>query len=185
MRPPSYVSQQERIFERDGILRWISGESLGFAVVGIGLGDILKHLPVKKLGPSSLHAGTAFLTELLEVFAHESYVLWPAPGKMLIALKIGSTTGTQLKAWYHALVLARHISKGGPHTRGRSEACVDDVRETLQRVSLEFGGLQSKLTSAGWDIDTAAVETAFRTRIKISPNPRREGELTVERPPRS
>lgn len=181
---PSHVSAKERIFERDGILRWTGGESIGFAAVGVGLDDLVK-------GISSGQAEGGVLNSLLEIFKDERYILWPARGTILIALKRGSSPRTQLKAWYHALALARYNTKTSSQKirenrkRNREpaehpkngEIAISDTRSTLEQVSHDFEGLQQRLTSEGWDLDTAAIETRSGARVQIS----REGAVEGNR----
>lgn len=157
---PEEISAKERIFERDGVLRW-KGEVLGYCRLGVDLRTVLNHLGPADRTTGSYNAG---MVKLMNMYKDEDYILWYdlTSRTYLVVLKDSSTTITQLKAWMHALYSAK---QGGPI----EETLFDFLGITLRDVteSILDIGLVRKLEDVGWDVSTGAMETRPGTRLKI------------------
>jgi len=165
---PDHVSFQERIFERDGVLRWNGGEILGYCRLGVELRTILDAIS----GPDrSSGAYTGIqppgLEKLMNIFKDEGYIMWYDQHQrtFLIVLKDSSTVGTQLKAWMHALYLA----KGTRHSQLDVEASLQLLDRTLYDTDhlIRDEKMFEDLERAGWDLKIGAMETRSGTRIRL------------------
>ncbi|EFE33095.1 DUF647 domain protein [Trichophyton benhamiae CBS 112371] len=120
---PAETSEEERIFERDGVLRWKAESSgiLGTCQIGTSLEQLLLLLPeqadrdaleTSQTSSTAMEASTN-LTALLELFGEEEYILYfgPLSRRGAIVLKAGATAQAQLKAWSHALLVSRHLAR--------------------------------------------------------------------------
>ncbi|THW65533.1 DUF647-domain-containing protein [Aureobasidium pullulans] len=164
---PKEVSAKERVFERDGILRDVDDNCLGYARIGIPASELLQRLGETEKLTKATNLPGGRLLQLLDVFEDEGYVLYlEQPSDMVcILLKKGSDTAVQLKAWYHALLLARLVRQGYESEKKP----MDMVQSTLVAVRKDWERVQARLGEAGWDLDTAALETTsgFRASILI------------------
>jgi hypothetical protein len=133
---PSEVAQRERIFERDGILRWRSSpqssflsspQKLGFCRIGCSLQDLKSSL--LSIDSNSISTTTLPISQIIDIFKDEDYMLATTTPvipsivyskrkkfssssvQMTVILKKGCTTTTQLKAWTHALLVAYLLNK--------------------------------------------------------------------------
>ena len=176
---PENVSRRERIFERDGVLRW-GTQPVGRAKIGVSLQALLASFGPAHSITGSYRSGSIELERLLEVFRLEDYLLWydRSHRAAYIVLKEGASASSQLKAWAHSLWAARHYHTD--HATG-----VESSDEgTLHLLTLTLGELSSRwetdmdsLTAAGWDIGTASLETTSATRISLT-----EGVKSVDLP---
>lgn len=167
---PEEVSVQERIFERDEVLRWKGGKVLGYCRIGVGLRSILSLFSDQNnaSGSYSDSASTEF-EKLLELYQHDDYIMYfDEPRKTcLIVLKDGSTIITHLKAWAHALWTVSK-TRDGEETMAfleRTKGLVDEMFKGNGTV-----GFEEQLRDAGWDVETGALETRSGTRIRIEDN---------------
>jgi hypothetical protein len=116
---------------------------------------------------------------LLDVFTTEQYVLWfnPDSRTAFIILKDQATTISQLKAWSHALRMARTFSKAkmGKMDVNR-QAIVKMLKDTQQTHNNTFDGHLKQLEDAGWNTSTAVLETTPGRRICVG-----EPKLSIHR----
>jgi len=160
---PVDVFIQERIFEKDGVLRWQGREILGYCKLGVSLQTLLDSVSKRDTMTGS-YSGSQLpeFTELLTIFKGE-YILWydEMQRKFLVVLKESSNTYDQLFAWLHALCIAKF---------GRSRED-EPVLETLDRtrhyVDQIWEHVSRELVKSGWDLDTGAMETRSGTRIRM------------------
>ncbi len=147
---PRQVAALERTFERDGVLRWLGNEALGRASIGVGMAELLGG-----------GGGRDDLYVLSRLFRQEEYLLRAdeAGSDVKMALKRGCSPRGQLKAWLHALILAREAREG---SQGEKD---DAVRVSLERTRAVWGEFAARLASAGWALDDAALETGCGPRI--------------------
>ena len=143
---PTQISAMERIFEREGVLRWQGGPVLGYCEMGVSFQRILSSISDKEL------------TTILDEFKDDAYIIWyNKPSKTyLVALKDSAIPLDQLHAWMHVLYLACE-----------SKSTVVDMiqaRSTLERLSRSF--LKAELSHAGWDVETGALEVKSGTRLQ-------------------
>jgi hypothetical protein len=129
---PEEVSSRERIFERDGLLRWTASSSLssqqilGFCQIGVSLQNLVVLVvggkPSFSSATSTLPAQPILHHLITRTFTSEAYLLYLSPHypppflpltsrrktlQASIVLKKGCTPMQQLKAWTHALLAAR------------------------------------------------------------------------------
>jgi Vitamin B6 photo-protection and homoeostasis len=133
---PEEVSRLERIFERDGTLRWtvsrrrplISSPALGSCQIGVSLQDLIIAMKGSRISSATtsmtVPTPSIFRHAITHTFASEAHLLFLSfsflsPLAVLtsrrtlrasIVLKRGCTPTQQLKAWAHALLAARMLS---------------------------------------------------------------------------
>lgn len=171
LKPPE-ASQRERIFEQDGVIRNDRGHTLGTCAIGVRLQALVRCLkPERTVTGATVLKGTA-LADVMDVFKNEAYLLWYERDHTVIVLKADSTTQDGLKAWYHALLLARRPGRRGPSTSADDKESENDhnsrkvhhVKTTLHIAQKTFDAYVRRLVEAGWDLNTAALETKSGTR---------------------
>ncbi|EZG10125.1 hypothetical protein H106_00949 [Trichophyton rubrum CBS 735.88] len=190
---PAEASEEERIFERDGVLRWNAESSgiLGTCQIGTSLEQLLLLLPEQADRGGALETGqtssttmntSTNLTALLELFREEEYILYfdPLSRRGAIVLKAGATAKAQLKAWSHALLVSRHLAGKNSTATCRHEKQDDQgelspsvsvlsiLRDTLQEHTRTFKGRVKRLEHAGWKTDVASLETKPGRRVHVS-----------------
>ncbi|KAH9881603.1 hypothetical protein IAQ61_000330 [Plenodomus lingam] len=176
---PLEVSRRERVFEHDGVLRWSDDMAIGYCRIGVSLQTLLSHMGLRNARTGSLHLRGAEISELLHVFVDEAYILWPASsaGHFLIVLKEGCTPMDQLKAWAHALLLAKGYSLPGAKSVVDQTSLAGnrlaDVRRTLADTRTMFEKYSGAMRDAGWDLNIAALETLGGTRVKMKRHQKR------------
>ncbi|KAH7359993.1 vitamin B6 photo-protection and homoeostasis-domain-containing protein [Pyrenochaeta sp. MPI-SDFR-AT-0127] len=173
---PSAVSKRERVFERDGVLRWGSDEIVGHCRIGVPLHTLLSRFGRRHTLTGSLDLQRIKLSELLDIFADEAYILWPASSdyEALIVLKGGCTPIDQLKAWAHALLLARKWRPGRVPGAKQDDgdaslitARLAEMRRTLKDTQQLFTKHAGALRDKGWDLNVAVLETRAGTRAEM------------------
>ena len=169
---PEEVSAKERIFERDGVLRWKGSKVLGFGRIGIELRHLLTNPQQQSSSTSAIGCPTVVLKDLAELYAAEQYLLWYDENlrTVLIVLKDQASTVSQLQSWAHGLLLVRHLAERPPTLREVKIDITDALkalRSTLVEVKHGFGGLVSRLEDVGWDLKTASLETRSGCRVHL------------------
>lgn len=195
---PKEVSEQERIFERDGVLRCIgledgvwrsNGEMLrakddvvGYCKIGVSMRTLLSRINVsQRTQAGALDTLPVKLTDLLDVFASEGYILWLLDvsnsnrwkKEILIVLKQDCTPLDQLKAWMHAWILVRYREmsplRGSFYQADRIYAAprLEELKTSLLIMRSAFRQYESALKNAGWDLSIAALETRAGVRAVI------------------
>lgn len=195
---PAEASKYERIFEKDGILRWkASPLTLGSCQIGVSLQELFLSASISARWSNSIHDVSVDISSLLALFQHEEYILWynHASRHATIALKKDVTPISQLKAWSHALMLSQIVVSGSlmegkalrlpesslENLAGRKETtnlpdhsdflvlpALDILESTLKTHSERFDSYISRLREAGWELDTPALETRPGKRFEIS-----------------
>jgi hypothetical protein len=174
---PHQVSKHERVFERDGVLRWSDGQVVGYCKIGIELRTLLSHIGFRDKQTGSVDMRGVDMSELLDVFADEAYILWPATvsHEAVIVLKEGCTPIDQLKAWAHALLLARRqrgrypgSKPGDDDTSPSKDRLVAELRRALEDIRGTFEEHVGALQDNGWDLDVAVLETRAGTRARVA-----------------
>ncbi|EEP77074.1 conserved hypothetical protein [Uncinocarpus reesii 1704] len=176
---PSQAAHQERIFERDGVLRWkASPASLGSCRIGVSFQYMVQLIASSE---SCTSDGQSIVAALLHLFEREEYILWfnPTRKRGAIVLKTNATAASQLKAWSHALIVAQILrlgewkSKTGidqfilqPATRAHGLVLLI-LRETLTEHSENFDARLERLRNAGWDVDIPSLQTKPGRRFDI------------------
>ncbi len=161
---PQQIYLHERVFERDGVLRWQGAQVLGFCRLGVDLKTILKcfSLPHQRTGSYDWSRNEEF-AKLLEIFQPDEYIVWyDQPRRaFLVVFKNGSDTKTIICAWVFAL----YFAKFGSQKKGRP--LVDLLSETARFMRMIRKDMLLGLSEAGWDLETGALETRSGTRITV------------------
>ncbi|KAH6722322.1 vitamin B6 photo-protection and homoeostasis-domain-containing protein [Leptodontidium sp. MPI-SDFR-AT-0119] len=158
---PGAIKLQERVFERDGVLRW-KGEVLGYCKLGVDFGAIVKCFSKgNTITGSQVTENSSTISQLFEVFKHEKYIIWyDEPQKtFLVVLEDGAETCDMLSAWMFALFFAKE-----------GKLANEKLLETLERTAVYIrsidGEVFQRLGELGWDLDTGAMETKSGVRIR-------------------
>jgi len=172
---PAQVGKKEKVFERDGVLRWHTGQILGYCRIGITLQELLTHAEGRSSTGKSFPDMQLDLEDFLGLFVLRKYILWfdDNTRQAFIVLKNGASPVDQLQAWMHALVVAfehgqgskstalLHYKEDASHYKGATHALlIWGISKT--DLSLHF---EKDLKKAGWDLTVAAMETRPGTRI--------------------
>lgn len=159
---PEQVRLQERVFERDGVLRW-KGKILGYCKLGVDLKTVLNCFgrPDSLTGSHSRSQLVEF-SKLLSVFKNCGYIVWydRLRRTFLVVLEEGASPITMLKAWMFALQFAKYgkIKEGGSLTEA-----LEDTRSYLARVEDDL----IQHVGKKWDLEVSAMETQSGTRIRM------------------
>ncbi|KAF2441804.1 DUF647-domain-containing protein [Karstenula rhodostoma CBS 690.94] len=167
---PAEVSARERIFERDGALRWVDGSVLGHCRIGVPLEKMLHYMGRRQNRSGAVDLQELSLADVVRLYQDEAYLLWSCGSEAVIILKQDCTPLDQLKAWTQALLLARKGStrdeaKDGEHDT--SGGRLDELRFALEEVQELFQAYETKLRVAGWDLDVAVLETRPGMRVQV------------------
>lgn len=164
------VAEKERIFDRDGRLRWGQNLSLGWAAIGTTLEHLLRCMSYTHNSSTGSYAETdADFGMLRDLFKDHSYLFWydNRTSTAAIILKLGATSKDQLTAWAHALVLAKmHHSSTREDLADRTHSWTLLRASTTEVARLLDTRLHS-LAAANFDLDTAALETRLGSRLDI------------------
>jgi hypothetical protein len=169
---PRQVAPLERIFEKDGMLRWGKTRAVvvGNAEIGANLAALVGSLRSQQQQHSSV--SVINLEDLARVFCNEEHVLWYdfARRRVTICLKERASPEEQLRAWMHALLLAKRIRHGGFDAMGPShQEVLALVEETLDDIGMSWSAVAQRLGEAGWDLDAAVLETVPGYRVGVCP----------------
>jgi len=162
---PESVMLQERVFERDGVLRW-KGKVLGYCKLGVDLGSVIKCFGSGNAVTGSHLSDTATtLSKLFDVFKYEKYVVWyDEPRKtFLVVLEEGAETCDMLSAWMFALWFAK---SGKPPSKTMMEA-LGHTAAYMRSIDRE---IFQRLGELDWDLETGAMETKSGVRIRRPEN---------------
>ncbi|RHZ62643.1 RUS1 family protein [Aspergillus thermomutatus] len=184
---PAEVSNQEKIFESDGLLRWTSASTqsreLGYCQIGISLDRFLRLSATStstststsiKIGASPSLKTTFPMPELSTLFAKEDHLLFLVRRRAHarvwyagILLKNTCSPRSQLKAWAHALLAARVLDLS---LSGEGDGQILDViARTLDFLNRDarFERYLQGLEEVGWDLSLAALETRSGRRLVV------------------
>ena len=169
---PDEVSLQERIFERDGVLRWRGTQIIGRAMIGVPLQRVISFLGRPHLVTGSVRSPAINVERLVSIFQDEDYLLWYERSCHLamIVLKSKASPQSQLKAWSHALLMAQlHASedRASANSKSMDEETLQRLHETLTEISIRWRQSLMALEESGWDLNTASLETTSSTRIHL------------------
>ena len=178
---PSQVSLQERIFEGDGLMRTVTGDVMGRCRIGVSFRELVENIENNSASSgstASIKVGSDYLNRLLDIFKSDRarYIIWvdAEAARCWIVLRQGLSVCEQIKAWYAAYAAMRMLlTENGQHvTRDSRLIGVETADRTLgvlkraqSDVESQFDLIEQRLRQAGWDLDTAALETHSGTRI--------------------
>ena len=155
-KTPQEVYLQERIFERDGVLRGSLGPPMGYCKLGVQLQKMLDALDSTPSLPQRN------LPELLRAFEDLPYLIWydECRQTVLVVFKT-SSPDVHLMAWFHALLFALY----------RADVDEGSGLERLKEIGLyldEFWGeIRKRIEEKGWDVDADAMLTRESCCIQI------------------
>ena len=161
---PRQVARQEVIFERNGVLRSHDFSTLGVCHIGVPLHRLLASMGGRPhVISGALNNLPVPVERLLQIFRNERYLLWmnKATREATIVLSKTATARTQLKAWSHAL----RVAQGLHEFDDQSESMLTTLERTLRKHNSVFDQYLDRLESAGWNVDTPALETRPGKRI--------------------
>ncbi|KIW05301.1 uncharacterized protein PV09_03826 [Verruconis gallopava] len=166
---PREVSQRERIFESDGVLRWADDHVLGSARIGSSFREVARNVAAgsQKTLANASHVNLGLLKQLLDIFEDEDYVIWLDTKRSIvfIVLKREARPSSQLQAWCQALLL---ISDEGSQPKAQTaspEVILDLIAGSLTKSAKLFAQHRQHIINAGWNIDSAALETQSSLRL--------------------
>lgn len=172
------VGRREGILGLGGIVRgllgWTAGQEWRDWRVGVSVEDFVRvvcsspdgAVMTNKPGSLTATSGAEVVSELLEEFEKEEYVIWIdiTLGQISIVLKRGGSPITQLKACLHASIAQRQL-------QGSSNVKHNDVIASLSRnrfvVNERWEELCRQFEHAGWDLDSINLEDGLGTRVEI------------------
>jgi hypothetical protein len=174
---PKEVSAQERVLESSGVLRW-GCTKIGRADTGVRFATILATATTR----------ARKVTELANIFRKEKYILIPNGNtlgkgrttRIQIFFKEGASSKDQVKAWSHALWLAKK-SQHKRQITGGDWPPYELLRTTLHQMDECFEGFMAGLVEAGWNVDTASIETGAGYRLCVLGDDEREHRLDFKK----
>ncbi|KAI7330773.1 DUF647-domain-containing protein [Hortaea werneckii] len=174
---PEDVSDRERIFEKDGILRGARGETIGWCSFQSSVKSLFECQKLQEhstTGSFSIDAQS--LAKLMKTFEQDRYIIniTSAPNesqlRFSIFLKQGATALDCVSAWWRCLAVA----EAEKATRGNaafdaassSDTHLRLLRDTTVRAIQE--NYIGDLKAAGWDLEGNALETRSSMRMSTS-----------------
>ncbi|CAI6338579.1 unnamed protein product [Periconia digitata] len=169
---PAEVSQKERIFEKDGVLRWTDDGIIGHCSVGVSMAVLLNSMDRARQRASSLGLQTTRISDLMQMYGERGYVLWKGQesATVVVVLKRGCSPRDQLQAWAQALLLARRDRTRLSDQKaadGVADDRLSELRWTLDEAARLFEKYEAELINVGWDLDVAALEVRPGHRIEV------------------
>lgn len=190
---PAQIALDERILAKGSPFFWVrnrSRQSLGSAEMGVSLAEFFARRRAdigKDTNTRAFHTNIP-IKALKDLFEKEEYILYLTPQYQSqsqgqghaeckwhasILLTPTSTTKTQLKAWCHALIVARALSEPAkPKSQPQSQPDLTDdavlgyISETLNKLNEgRFEGYLSALGEKGWDVTLSALEVRAGRRV--------------------
>ncbi|KAL8989653.1 MAG: hypothetical protein Q9177_001508 [Variospora cf. flavescens] len=163
---PKEVSLQERIFERDGVLRWRGSGAFAAAKIGLPLWHLLASLAPAHEMTGSIRDREAKVMRLVSLYRDEEFLVWyNAPQRLgHITLKVGAGAKSQLKAWTLLLWIA-HRHRTANATSAGFEPELDLHRTALEELTSRWLECLDRMETAGWDLGTASLETTPGSRV--------------------
>lgn len=168
------MSSDERIFEHPARIRDArSADIIGHCVIGRSFSSMFDELADRKsAGSRTLDIPIDGLFKLLK---REAYVLWYAEGsnhrsiRITVALKEGHTPIDHLKAWAHAVELAKmcsnHDAQGGRSDNDEKLSLISHAYHAVEDVFQEF---VEQLRSIGWGIDEGVIVVGLPPTIVVN-----------------
>lgn len=166
---PKDVSERERVFESDGVLRWVDDSIIGSCRIGVSLQVLLRSFGAVHSRTKSLDLEMMRVAELLEIFVAEGYILWFSEihAETLIVLKKDCTAIDQLKAWAHALLIAQRRRNTSDNFDASASGQLTELRHTLTKMREVFNQYVGPLQDKGWSLSVAALQTRAGVRAVI------------------
>ncbi|KAK5171343.1 uncharacterized protein LTR77_004487 [Saxophila tyrrhenica] len=176
---PDEVSEQEQIFERDGVLRDRDGRAVGYCRVGSSMSDLLSSMATERQSSTkSAHVPTDALSGLFEIYQDRKYVLWvntsSRPAQVSIVVKTGASTSDVLAGWWEACMIAEQVafSRDGDLEGEKGDEAAEEVIAMLEQMRRRAAAMLEKhqegLMEAGWDLEVNALQTTSNVRVAVT-----------------
>jgi hypothetical protein len=164
---PQDVSRCERIFERDGVLRGLHDQVIGYGRIGVSLQQLVGAPSKGSRSTGSVTLNGNGLARLVDLYKSESYILWFDwdVSTVYILLKQGTNAHSQLKAWWQGLLIAQRAADNSGEKESDTLQFAALV-SSLEQTSKRFDECTERLRAASWDLDIAALETCSGTRLE-------------------
>ena len=166
---PDEISAQERIFEKDGVLRGATGNILGYCTIGSGFSNFLKSVASGTTTAGSFRMSDSIVLDIFQAFKDSGYILWTVPNskppQIQAAIKKSAATDELLVAWWQALDLADRSSRDQVKKHEGSTMDLAHVLHSMSRARDMLNEHEAGLRDVGWDLNTNALETASSTRV--------------------
>ncbi|KXT03658.1 hypothetical protein AC578_5179 [Pseudocercospora eumusae] len=172
---PDFIASQERIFERDGVLRNAKAEVLGFCSVGVPLARLLNSIAEQHSQTRSSTMASEKFTQILDLYQSSAFILWsdrashPRRNSLFIVVKKNAVSQDLILAWWQALIFAQSFS-----SEPLRDAKAEDFEQLLKRFSRSLDAAtillrkyEPKLKEAGWNLELDAIQTMAGTTITI------------------
>ncbi|KAL0931092.1 DUF647 domain-containing protein [Colletotrichum truncatum] len=181
---PGDIAEREFIFERRGgeVFRWDTEAILGHCKFGVPLETMLHSLANGHQTMRSFQLPTVDMSTLMELFEDQQYLLWcqvsDTPSfdaaskiKVLVVLKTGVSAKSQLKAWFHGLLLVQRLScletSRLEKARLGQHIMLEHIEASLRIANERYEGYVKRLSTAGWNMEVAVLETRSGCRIML------------------
>lgn len=163
---PEEVAKQEHIFAKSKVLRWNGSKYVGTCEVGVSFAELLRQLGTVHSKTGSARDLRVSITQLLDIFADEQYLLWVDTRKRraFIFLLDSATVHSQLRGWAHALRFMRALELT-QQTKYSEVDLLHLLRSTLIEQNAVFQDWVEKLEASCWNIDTSALQKMGARRI--------------------
>ena len=168
---PEEVSDQEHIFEWDGVLRWRGSSPFAKAKIGVPLQSLMSSWEPAHASTGSICDANLLLMKLIQVFGREEYLLWYDASNRVtwIVLKDGASSESQLKAWAFGLWVAHRFNQEDA-TSASVDKSLNLLESMLMDLSKRWKDCLERLEAAGWHVGVANLETRSGTRIRLQAN---------------
>lgn len=167
---PEEISAQERIFERDGVLRAANGVVLGYCAIGVSFLKFLRATCAEQQATRSFRSENDVLSDAFALFRDRGYILHAINAserqcQVLVIIKQGASNAELLTAWWQALSIAHDGSMAGASKIAGTEEAQQRLRRSMSKAADLLNRHKAGLTAAGWDLDANALETMPGSRI--------------------
>ncbi|KAI5359758.1 putative Root UVB sensitive family [Septoria linicola] len=175
---PAEVASQERIFERDGVLRSKDEAIIGHCSIGAPLSRLLAAIGDEQQTTKAVRVDETKLNQILSVYESSEHLLWldktstKKRAEIFVVLKKQADFKTLTIAWWQALAFAESlravpldVSITAPE---RISQLAEIVRKALGEVNKLWDLYHDQLEQLGWDMSSPALETVAETRVAIS-----------------
>lgn len=167
---PDEISAQERIFERGRILRAADHSMLGYCNIGAPFSELLKAAAVTLIPAKSFRMPSDILPAVLSTYKDRGYLLWvtkSSPCQIQVVVKKGTTSGELLCAWWESLIVASKLSAATASNSEINDQVLELLQESVSIANAMLNKHGANLKSAGWDLETNALETMSGSRIVV------------------
>jgi hypothetical protein len=173
------ISREERIFERDGVLRAKDGAVVGHCAVGVSLGKLTRALSSpgdSRTSTGAVKTAQTHLSTILDIYKDSPYILWSSDGQhrtpsqqqLLIVLKKHATKQDILVAWWQALSICCRSEKSSNSSEKQQSRDELEVFRQSHHEALELlKKFEAPLKQKGWQLEGSVLETVAGTRISV------------------